>query len=87
MTIKRRNLIAGAAAGAGILAMPGILRAQSTKLKFSHYLPPKHQLHTELVRWADELRKTSSGALDMEVFPAGQMGPPPRQYDLAYWCR
>lgn len=83
MTIKRRSLIAGAAAGAGILAMPGILRAQSMKLKFSHYLPPKHQLNTELVRWADELRKTSSGALDIEVFPAGQMGPPPRQYDLA----
>ena len=52
-------------------------------LKLSHYLPPQHQIHGELERWADELRERTDGALDVEVFPAGQMGPPPRQFDLA----
>ena len=35
------------------------------------------------MRWVNELRETTSGGNDIEVFPAGQMGPPPRQYDLA----
>lgn len=82
MSLNRRSFIAGAAAGAGVLAMPSIVQAQTKKLKLSHYLPPKHQINAEMIRWADELREKSAGALDVEVFPAGQMGPPPRQYDL-----
>lgn len=81
--ISRRTLLGTAAAGATVIAMPNVLRAAPVKLKLSHYLPPKHQINTELNRWADELRKTSNGELDIEVFPAGQMGPPPRQFDLA----
>lgn len=81
--ISRRTLLGTAAAGATVIAMPNVLRAAPVKLKLSHYLPPKHQINTELTRWADELRQKSKGELDIEVFPAGQMGPPPRQFDLA----
>lgn len=81
--ISRRTLLGTAAAGATVIAMPGVLRAAPVKLKLSHYLPPKHQINTELNRWANELRTKSNGELDIEVFPAGQMGPPPRQFDLA----
>ncbi|MFA6267344.1 MAG: TRAP transporter substrate-binding protein [Pseudolabrys sp.] len=81
--ISRRTLLGTAAAGATLVAMPNVLRAAPKKLKLSHYLPPKHQINTELNRWADELRQKSNGELDIEVFPAGQMGPPPRQFDLA----
>lgn len=80
MKLTRRTFVASAAA---TLAMPGIAMAQGRKLKLSHYLPPQHQINTELNRWADEVREKSGGAADIEVFPAGQMGPPPRQYDLA----
>lgn len=80
MKLTRRSFLATASAS---LALPAIARAETRTLKLSHYLPPQHQMHVELVRWADELRKTTSGALDIQVFPAGQMGPPPRQYDLA----
>ncbi|WP_367952892.1 TRAP transporter substrate-binding protein [Aquibium pacificus] len=78
--LTRRGFVAAAAA---TLAMPAIGRAQQTKLKLSHYLPPQHQINTELNRWAGEVREKSGGAADIEVFPAGQMGPPPRQFDLA----
>jgi TRAP-type C4-dicarboxylate transport system substrate-binding protein len=63
--------------------MPVVVRAAPTKLKLSHYLPPQHQSHKEFQRWAAELRQKTGGQLDIEVFPAGQMGPPPRQFDLA----
>jgi TRAP-type C4-dicarboxylate transport system substrate-binding protein len=63
--------------------MPAVVRAAPTKLKLSHYLPPQHQSHKEFQRWADELRQKTGVQLDIEVFPAGQMGPPPRQFDLA----
>lgn len=80
MRFTRRAFVAGATA---TLALPAIGRAQGRKLKLSHYLPPQHQINAELNRWADEVRERSGGAADIEVFPAGQMGPPPRQFDLA----
>jgi TRAP-type C4-dicarboxylate transport system substrate-binding protein len=78
--ITRRTLLA---TGAAVIAMPAVVRAAPIKLKLSHYLPPQHQGHKEFQRWADELRKKTDGQLDIEIFPAGQMGPPPRQFDLA----
>lgn len=76
----RRTLLATAAAA---VASPAVLRAAPSKLKLSHYLPPQHQIHQEFQRWADELRKKTGGRLDIEIYPAGQMGPPPRQFDIA----
>lgn len=61
----------------------GTARAQTIELKVSHYLPPNHSIHRELTRWADELATKSQGRLKLSLFPAGQMGPIPRQYDLA----
>lgn len=80
MKLTRRSFVVAASAS---LAMPSIAKAQNRKLKLSHYLPPQHQINTELNSWADGLREKTGGLVDIEVFPAGQMGPPPRQYDLA----
>ncbi len=81
MRMNRRTLLA---TGATALAMPRLARAQQTfSLKASTYVPPQHQLVKEFQRWADDLRQMTDGTLDVEVFPAGQMGPGPRQYDLA----
>jgi TRAP-type C4-dicarboxylate transport system substrate-binding protein len=57
--------------------------AEVIELKVSHYLPPNHVFHKELLRWSEELKTKSNGQLVMKVFPAGQMGPLPRQFDLA----
>jgi TRAP-type C4-dicarboxylate transport system substrate-binding protein len=80
-SIARRVLLTVAAAGA--LNSAGAAYAQVYELKLSHYVPPSSTIHKELVRWADEMGKKSSGRLKITIFPAGQMGPITRQYDLA----
>lgn len=72
-----------AAVAAMTMAIPGAVAAEPVNLKISHFLPPMHQIHGELTSWADQLRDKSNGELNIEVFAAGQMGPPPRQLDLA----
>ncbi len=82
MKLKKREFLKTVGVGSAMLAMPAIARAAPIELKLSHYLPPQHQLHGVLAKWAEDLRAQSDGELDIQVFPAGQMGPPPRQYDL-----
>ena len=57
--------------------------AQTVELKVSHYLPPNQTINQELTRWAADLGVKSNGRLKLTVFPAGQMGPVTRQFDLA----
>jgi TRAP-type C4-dicarboxylate transport system substrate-binding protein len=73
--------IAAGATAMGLLAANA--RAEVIELKVSHFLPPNHTFHKELLRWGEELAQKSDGRLMLKVFPAGQMGPPPRQFDLA----
>jgi len=73
--------MAASAFAAGLLA--GNARSEEFELKVSHFLPPNHTFHKEMLRWGEELAKKSNGRLVLKVFPAGQMGPPPRQFDLA----
>jgi TRAP-type C4-dicarboxylate transport system substrate-binding protein len=73
--------IVGVAMGGCLLA--GSALAQTIELKVSHYLPPNHQMHKNLEAWGEDLAKRSGGRLKLTIFPAAQMGPMPRQYDLA----
>ena len=80
MTITRRAVLAGGT----MLAAPAIVRAQAPiQLKATHWLPPVHQIHKELMRWSEDLAKRSGNKIAISVLPAGQMGPPQRQFDLA----
>jgi TRAP-type C4-dicarboxylate transport system substrate-binding protein len=74
-----RAAVAGAALLAGTLAFG---QAQPIELKATHFLPPNHSFHKELLRWSEELQAKSNGRLVIKVFPSGQMGPTPRQFDL-----
>ena len=65
------------------LSAAGTAFAQSVELKVSHYLPPNQTINQELTRWAADLDKKSNGRLKITIFPAGQMGPITRQFDLA----
>jgi len=56
--------------------------AQAETLKVSTFLPPKHTFNRMLEAWGEELKEKSGGELTVEIFPAGQLGPPPRQFDL-----
>ena len=35
-----------------------------------------------LTQWGETLKEKSGGELNVEIFPSGQLGPPPRQFDL-----
>lgn len=71
-------LIAGSS-----LAVSDAAKAQEFELKVSHFLPPNHTFQKELTRWSDDLEKASAGRLKLKLYPASQLGPPQRQFDLA----
>ena len=78
--VCRRQGLAALALVAGFGA--GAAWGQAIELKVSHFLPPNHTFQKELLRWGEELAQKSNGRLVLKIFPAGQMGPPPRQFDL-----
>lgn len=51
-------------------------------LKISTFVPPKHAFNRMLEAWGQTLSDRTGGELTVEIFPAGQLGPPPRQFDL-----
>ena len=66
-----------------LLAASGFASAQTVEVKVSHYLPPNQTINLELTRWGADLAKRSNGRLKVTIYPAGQMGPVTRQFDLA----
>lgn len=64
-----------------LLSQPSASLAET--LKVSTFVPPKHAFNRMLTAWGEELAEKSGGELTLDIFPAGQLGPPPRQYDLA----
>jgi TRAP-type C4-dicarboxylate transport system substrate-binding protein len=78
-----RRAFAGSIAGATLFACCTLAAAQTVELKVSHYLPPNHTFQKELVRWGEELLANSNGRLKLNIFPASQLGPVNRQFDLA----
>lgn len=72
-----RGYVAIAALAAGAVAPAG-----AETLKVSTFLPPNHTWNHAITAWGEELAERSGGELDIELFPAGQLGPPPRQFDL-----
>ena len=82
-TTTRRTLLAASAAA---VTLPLVnLRAQTAPIdmKVSHYMPPGNTIDKWLTAWATELDKRSNGRIKLRVYPAGQLGPVPRQFDLA----
>ena len=56
---------------------------ETIELKLSHYLPPNHTIHKVLEAWGAELSSRSGGRLSLKIYPASQLGPVQRQFDLA----
>ena len=77
--MKLVNLTAAAAIALGVLSA-GV--AQAETLKVSCFLPPNHTFNKVLTQWGEELKQKTGGKLDIELFPAGQLGPPNRQFQL-----
>lgn len=56
--------------------------ASAETLRVSSFLPPNHTFNRAIAAWGEELSAATNGELQVEIFPAGQLGPPPRQFDL-----
>jgi TRAP-type transport system periplasmic protein len=70
----RRRFLAGAtAAGAGI-AMPGVLRAQATTIRWGELLAATHPQVQMADRIARDVKEKTSGRIDIQLFPNGQLG-------------
>lgn len=76
--MKLRTIAATGALLTGLISSPVF----SETLKVSTFLPPMHAFVRAIKEWGDELSEKSGGELQLEVFPAAQLAPPPRQFDL-----
>jgi len=81
MISRRSALGAISAAAIGGLGTRAA-KAEPIALKVSHYLPPNHTFQRELQKWSDSLSAQSQGQLSLNIFPASQLGPVNRQFDL-----
>ena len=78
--LRKSALIAAVALGAG--AIPAF--SQEVSLKFAHWVPATHPLHTGgWVPWAKSLEAASGGTIKVQFFPAGQLDKPADHYDMA----
>ncbi|MDF3604849.1 TRAP transporter substrate-binding protein [Paracoccus sp. DMF-8] len=76
MTITRRNILLGAAAGA--LAAPFIrpdtARAADFSYKIANNQPMEHPSNIRLTEAVARILEESSGAVDIQIFPSNQLG-------------
>jgi len=66
-----------------LLAFATQVQAQPIEFKVSHYLPPNHTIQKVLEDWGKEVEQRSAGRMTMRIYPASQLGPVQRQFDLA----
>jgi tripartite ATP-independent transporter DctP family solute receptor len=70
---KRDFLVSSTAAGAAVF-MPAIARAQATVLRWGEMLPTTHPQVQMVERIAKEIKEKTSGRVEIQTFPAGQLG-------------
>ncbi|MBL0931433.1 MAG: DctP family TRAP transporter solute-binding subunit [Alphaproteobacteria bacterium] len=73
-TFTRRKLLGATAAGAALLAAPSIPRAQATAVRWGEMLAPSHPQVQMVDRVAAEVKEKTSGRIDIQSFPNGQLG-------------
>jgi TRAP-type C4-dicarboxylate transport system substrate-binding protein len=44
------------------------------QLRFSHWVPPTHPMHTAAQAWAESIDKASNGTIKIAIFPGQQLG-------------
>lgn len=72
--LTKRGFLAGSAAAGAMIAMPTVLRAQATVLRWGEMLPTTHPQVQMVERIAKEVKEKTSGRVDIQSFPAGQLG-------------
>jgi TRAP-type transport system periplasmic protein len=70
----RRGVLAGMTALGGTLAMPAVPRAQATVIRWGELLAVSHPQVQMADRIAKEVKDKTSGRIDIQLFPNGQLG-------------
>jgi TRAP-type C4-dicarboxylate transport system substrate-binding protein len=79
-----RHSLVRASAALLLACVATSVHAQDTyELKASVFAPASNPLAKAMEQWASALKAKTKGRLVIKVFPGSQMGPPPRQFDLA----
>ena len=73
MRWTRRNAIGAALAGVSVAAMPLRAKAAAT-LRWASVLPANHPAAVMMERVAKQVRDETAGVVDIQTFPAGQLG-------------
>lgn len=79
-TPSRRKVLAALGAAVAAPALVGRASAAEVTLRLHHFLPAVAPMHAKFfVPWAAELAEASGGAIEVQIFPAMQMGGKPPQ--------
>ncbi|MEM7543950.1 MAG: ABC transporter substrate-binding protein [Pseudomonadota bacterium] len=81
--MERRQVLKGLAAGVAVgLSAPNIVRAQTTVLTMSSWLPPQSLLYDNLINvWREDIARLTAGRLSIELLEK-PLGPPPAHLGL-----
>ena len=74
MKISKRTFLKGSALIAGSVAMPAVLRAQATVVRWGELLAASHPQVQMAERVAKDVKEKSGGRIDIQLFPNGQLG-------------
>ncbi len=69
-------------ASAAVAAL-GAGQATAADLKIAHFVTPKHSVSQWIANWSKKIEAATGGELKFTIFPGGQLGPPPKYYDIA----
>jgi tripartite ATP-independent transporter DctP family solute receptor len=72
--ISKRKFLGGTAAAAATLAMPRVLRAQTTVIRWGELLAPSHPQVQMIDRIAADVKAKTNGRIAIQSFPNGQLG-------------
>jgi TRAP-type C4-dicarboxylate transport system substrate-binding protein len=74
-----------AALAAALVLSTTCVQAQDKpiNLRFSYWIPPKHQLVPSTQIWGESLTKATNGTVKVTIFPSNQLGKGPDHYDMA----
>jgi TRAP-type C4-dicarboxylate transport system substrate-binding protein len=83
--MTRKIFLAAVTAVMGLGLAAGTAGAQDVKLKLHHLLPPVSHAHKNmLVPWAEKVKQDSGGRIQIDIYPAMQLGgKPPQLIDQA----
>lgn len=74
MLIKRRTFLAGSATAIGAMALTSRASAAQFNYKLGHSTPAEHPFNKRLMEMSAEVLEKSSGKLNIQIFPASQLG-------------